>query len=484
MARLIKIAGWSGEKRGIVIFVHGVRGHPYKSWESENSDGTSWPFWLAEDIKGLSVFSLSYNATLTNWRGSSIPFIDEASIALRVIMNDEEFNQDDLNACPVAFICHSLGGLLVKQMIVSACKNSDSDIYSSFCNRIKRVVFIATPHKGSFMATLAQSIGGVLFRPTKINEMLTDSSSYLSELGREYIKYTEKRTADLHHVSYYETIDTKIGGVVSQSSADPGISNCKNLPIRADHSTIAKPKDKSDLLYGEVKSFIERMYPEPKDYGILQPRQKYYFLNSSSIFTTTRVIGWAFYSIISIILAFSIYVWMLRWEGRPSQPEAAVPGANTNIVVSPRLSFINCPRPAGTTTYDSRHDRTIDPFDGGNWGNLRGGYAWARRIFSTAVRIEGVYVAMAGSDISVDGSIIEINLLNNGTVINVARLRDTTIGRWDIDRNRTLPPQYFSFPAVEVTGVELRMVGHGWFAATDIRVIPEGCIRRATRPAV
>src|SRR5258707_15687901 len=56
MSRLIKIANWSGEKRGNVVFVHGLGGHPYDTWRRRADDGTFWPLWLAHDIKGLGGF--------------------------------------------------------------------------------------------------------------------------------------------------------------------------------------------------------------------------------------------------------------------------------------------------------------------------------------------------------------------------------------------------------------------------------------------
>src|SRR5947207_3156646 len=38
MSRLIKIADWNGEKRGNVIFVHGLGGHPYSTWTDPSVD--------------------------------------------------------------------------------------------------------------------------------------------------------------------------------------------------------------------------------------------------------------------------------------------------------------------------------------------------------------------------------------------------------------------------------------------------------------
>src|SRR6266849_2018309 len=149
MSRLIKIANWSGEKRGNVVFVHGLGGHPYDTWRRRADDGTFWPLWLAHDIKGLAVDSLGYTSPPTNWIGTAMPLLDEAAHALRVLVNSE-----DLKTGPISFICHSLGGLIVKQVLRSSNEQRNDPQLADFLLRTRQVVFIATPHTGAGKATL------------------------------------------------------------------------------------------------------------------------------------------------------------------------------------------------------------------------------------------------------------------------------------------------------------------------------------------
>jgi hypothetical protein len=67
MTRLNKIADWDGGVRVNVVFVHGLRGHPYDTWRRNGDDETFWPAWLARDIPGLAAWTLAYDAPLTNW---------------------------------------------------------------------------------------------------------------------------------------------------------------------------------------------------------------------------------------------------------------------------------------------------------------------------------------------------------------------------------------------------------------------------------
>src|SRR3954467_13919337 len=79
MSRLVRVASWKGKWRATVVFVHGLGGHAYKTWRRGKDDDTFWPVWLAEDVEGISVYSLSYEAPVSNWLGTSMPLQDRAS---------------------------------------------------------------------------------------------------------------------------------------------------------------------------------------------------------------------------------------------------------------------------------------------------------------------------------------------------------------------------------------------------------------------
>jgi hypothetical protein len=62
--------------------VHGLGGDPVSTWcyEGGLADGYFWPRWLAEDIKGLAVYSVGYPAEKASWnRGWAIA---EAAVAV------------------------------------------------------------------------------------------------------------------------------------------------------------------------------------------------------------------------------------------------------------------------------------------------------------------------------------------------------------------------------------------------------------------
>ena len=78
---LIELAEARGAVTANVVFFHGLGGDPYKTWTSTPSSPPEerlWPRWLASDIEGLSVWTVGYEAPVSDWRGSSMDLADRA----------------------------------------------------------------------------------------------------------------------------------------------------------------------------------------------------------------------------------------------------------------------------------------------------------------------------------------------------------------------------------------------------------------------
>ena len=114
MSRIVKVASWPGKPRASVVFVHGLGGHVYDTWRRAADDNTFWPVWLAQDVEGLAVYSLAYEAPVSNWLGTSMPLQDRAVNIFELLLTEP-----GLRTGPVVFVCHSLGGLIVKKVLLN-----------------------------------------------------------------------------------------------------------------------------------------------------------------------------------------------------------------------------------------------------------------------------------------------------------------------------------------------------------------------------
>ena len=254
MARLIKVADWNSGKRCNVVFVHGLGGHPYDTWRSRPNNNSFWPLWAAEDVKGLAVFSLGYVSPPTNWFGTAMPLLDEAANVLRQLLVEPE-----LKIGPISFVCHSLGGLLIKQVLRSAKEQRSDGAIADFFERIKEVVFIATPHTGlPGKATLMERTRFLVWSSESARDLVANNAE-LRDLNIGYRGLAEERREQLHHLVYYEMSDTIFGRIVAPDFSDPGLPNCKPVPIAEDHTAICKPRSRQDLVYAETKEFLAKI---------------------------------------------------------------------------------------------------------------------------------------------------------------------------------------------------------------------------------
>ncbi|KAJ2966795.1 hypothetical protein NUW58_g10582 [Xylaria curta] len=115
-------------------------------------------------------------------------------------------------ARPIFFICHSIGGLVVKAALVKARKREELKPLISDCHGI---TFFATPHRGSSylsMPNLRESIQQLLFLERPLPRSIT------SELRLGYkplLKLHDDFTdlaSELRLWTFYETIDSQLSG--------------------------------------------------------------------------------------------------------------------------------------------------------------------------------------------------------------------------------------------------------------------------------
>ena len=214
-----------------------------------------WPVWLAQDVPGLSVWTLSYAAPPTNWLGSAMPLQDRAINVLERLLGEPQ-----LAAGPLVFICHSLGGLVVKQMLRQANDQKDRrPEVAALLTRVKAVIFIATPHTGSAHATLLDKLRLLVWPSNSVNDLVKNDAN-LRNLNVWYRNWSAKE--EISHLIFYETQGTAAGVIVDPGSGDAGLASVIPIPIDANHVSICKPFDKNALLYRRTMARIAELVKE------------------------------------------------------------------------------------------------------------------------------------------------------------------------------------------------------------------------------
>ena len=239
-----------------VIFVHGLTGHAVETWTSTAAlepEGQYWPDWLSSDLPVLSFYTLGYPASIfAKWAKREMSLHERAKNTLEVLAGYS------FGARPIVFICHSLGGLLVKQMLRTAAESND-DGWKSIADRCVGIFFLATPHTGSTFANLLKRFAGKL-ASVHIDKLETDSPE-LDDLNDSFRMFCHNRRIDV--CVYYEKYKThKAAIIVDRHSADPGVAGAPPIPVDADHVAICKPTSRNDVVYLGILRRLQQLATE------------------------------------------------------------------------------------------------------------------------------------------------------------------------------------------------------------------------------
>jgi hypothetical protein len=248
---LLRVGGENGTQGVDVIFVHGLDGDARSTWHPKENPETFWPSWLAEDVPGISVWSLGYLVNSSAWKGSAMPLADRATNALATLETQGLGNK------PIVFICHSLGGLLVKQMLRHAL-DYGVPAWSSIVQQTQGIVFLSTPHSGSDISSWMKYLGTVL-RLTVSVEELHAHDSRLRELNTWF--RNSPLVGNIIVQVYCEKQSVAGLLVVNESSADPGLKGVIPIPLDENHVTICKPESREKLIYSRVKRLVAQIAP-------------------------------------------------------------------------------------------------------------------------------------------------------------------------------------------------------------------------------
>jgi hypothetical protein len=218
----------------VIVFVHGIFGGAVGTWTNPDSRAY-WPQMVADDstFQNADVYVYSYSSP---YIGHSYA-IDELIENMRLVLSNDEVFQKHKN---VIFICHSMGGIVVRGFLKR---------YQVNASQVPLIYFFSTPTSGAHITQLAR----FLSKNPQLHGMLpANSDNYVSDLQRDW------RALPVHVNSRcaYEKLDTDGIRIVDEQSAS-ALCDGPVDPILADHIGIVKPKNKDDLPYIALKQAFQ-----------------------------------------------------------------------------------------------------------------------------------------------------------------------------------------------------------------------------------
>lgn len=226
---IFKSSQEENEKKA-VIFVHGWRGN-------EDTFG-EMPKFICESL--ANKCSREIYPYPTNWfKGKSLIFISRN-------LDNWIRNKCSKNGYKkLAFVTHSMGGLVVKKFLVNQFfRKQPIDRF------VKEVTFIATPHNGAFGAKLLNVVPGI--NTEQVNE-LAAGSPFLVDLSDQWSAWVEKFVPDSSRFGCIFGTDDEVVDTtnISEKDFDPVYI------LGAKHVDIVKPKTPDDEVVTTVIRFLE-----------------------------------------------------------------------------------------------------------------------------------------------------------------------------------------------------------------------------------
>jgi len=229
----------------VIVFVHGLHGSR-ESWRASNS--AYWPDLIRKDPHfGYSDVEVAeYPTPASNGKMSSVQLADILWTHLR---QDHVWEHRE-----VVFIAHSLGGILVEEMLLR---------HPAEAARVKFIVSYGTPHEGSPIARLAS-----IYDEDPLLNDLSDASdnAFLTQLESSWRGHDSVN--GIHRFCAYESEDTRpengVGRylktharVVGYFSATYGCDvTTPPQEIHADHVNMVRPLNRTSSAY----DFFYRVY--------------------------------------------------------------------------------------------------------------------------------------------------------------------------------------------------------------------------------
>lgn len=232
-----------------MVFVHGLGGDARNTWQLPDRPGTHWPTLLAGELDSCAVHALDYEAEPARWLGGALPLPDCATDVL------DELDSRGIGARPVLFVCHSLGGLLLKQLLHDA-ETRGVERFRTLAAATRGIVFLATPHGESrladYLAFLARVVPG---SPAPALAELESRAAPLRELDGWFREYAAERALPIR--AYFDGRDTDgVAPVLDAESAEPGIRDVVPVRVDIDHFGICRPGSTDALIHGRVRAFL------------------------------------------------------------------------------------------------------------------------------------------------------------------------------------------------------------------------------------
>ncbi|KAK5409867.1 hypothetical protein LTR06_006333 [Exophiala xenobiotica] len=257
-----------------IVAVHGLNGDARGTWTSKSTP-TSWlshPDFLPKYLPRARILSWGYNANISTWKGRSTShdrILHHAHTLVAQLNADREL--EEAVDRPIIFLCHSLGGIIVKKAIAYSASRTGPKI--SFLHSLYTctygILFFGTPHHGSSKANLGYVVEKiasitiprrVLITESGLTKALREGSETLQDITDQFCPLMSR----FRIFFFWEQVRTEVkclnltDYIVTEASAAPILDNTERCGIAANHSEMCKFESTSCQGFRDVVAALRR----------------------------------------------------------------------------------------------------------------------------------------------------------------------------------------------------------------------------------
>lgn len=246
-----------------IVAIHGLDENGTTAWTHPKTQC----FWLRDllspDIPDARILTFDYKADSTSFFGSTSgdTILHNAQTLLVELDTDRE--QEDRTERPIIFVCHGLGGIIVKKALaISAASTSPRLAHlRSIVTSTFGLIFFGTPHEGIETGKwyfLTKGLKRVLRGPSQQVAAVEKNSEILENITEQFTPLLKQFC--IHN--FWETLRTTRGltktYVVSSISAAPAWENTERSDLPATHSQMCKFSDGKQESYRMVRGILQK----------------------------------------------------------------------------------------------------------------------------------------------------------------------------------------------------------------------------------
>jgi pimeloyl-ACP methyl ester carboxylesterase len=229
------------QNQSVIVFVHGALGDPRATWTNDQTK-TYWPDLMVRDpnFNRFDIYVVSYPS-------SKLSRDYDVNELVEVMRRDFDSAEIFSRYKRVYFLCHSMGGLVVRAFLVR---------YRERIPHVPFIYFFSTPTNGAQLSKIAALFSS---NPQFNSLKPTDANEYLASVQNDWL--AERLDSKIASYCAYETHETGGFLIVGRDSALQ-LCNRRVDPIDANHFEIVKPADQNAEPY---KAFLTALKDNLKD---------------------------------------------------------------------------------------------------------------------------------------------------------------------------------------------------------------------------